>query len=81
MFLTRLTWLHLGNANVKCSSMKCKKKKRNNNKSFKSPNYSNQWWEAGTKGGTKVCDSFEGNQQMTNVFLMLGKKPFPFFLL
>ena len=36
------------------------KKKRNNNKSFKSPNYSNQWWEAGTKGGTKVCDSFRG---------------------
>lgn len=60
MFLTRLTGLHLGNANVKCSLMKCEKKKRNNNNSFKSPSDSNQWWEVGTKGGTKVCDSFWG---------------------
>ena len=59
LLLTWLTWLHFGNANMKCSLMKCKKKKRNNN-SFKSPNYSNQWWEVGTKGGTKVCDSFRG---------------------
>ena len=36
------------------------KKKRNNNNSFKSPSDSNQWWEVGTKGGTKVCDSFWG---------------------